>query len=64
MKVSRRLSDTTTSKLIQGHLFSALMNQEDGLIPNIEKDVFPDSVRRSVENELDRIPKVYGEGAQ
>ncbi len=48
------------------HLFSALMNQEDGLIPNIieKMGISPDSVRRSVENELDRIPKVYGEGAQ
>ena len=48
------------------HLFSALMNQEDGLIPNIieKMGISPDSVRRSIENELDRIPKVYGEGAQ
>ena len=48
------------------HLFSALMNQEDGLIPNIieKMGISPDSVRRSVENELDRLPKVYGEGAQ
>ena len=33
------------------HLFSALMNQEDGLIPNIieKMGISPDSVRRSVE---------------
>lgn len=47
------------------HLLSALMNQEDGLVPNIveKMNISADSVRRDIENELERLPKVYGEGA-
>ncbi|MBY2478920.1 ATP-dependent chaperone ClpB [Clostridioides difficile] len=47
------------------HLFSALINQEDGLIPNIieKMNISIDSLRNTVNFELDKLPKVYGEGA-
>lgn len=47
------------------HLFSALINQEDGLIPNIieKMNISIDSLRNTVNSELDKLPKVYGEGA-
>lgn len=46
------------------HLFSALIKQEDGLIPNIfEKMNIPvESLKNSVDSELDKLPKIYGEG--
>lgn len=46
------------------HLFSALIKQEDGLIPNIfEKMNIPvESLKKSVDSELDKLPKIYGEG--
>ena len=47
------------------HLFSALINQEDGLIPNIieKMNISIDSLRNTVNFEIDKLPKVYGEGA-
>lgn len=47
------------------HLFSALINQEDGLIPNIieKMNISIDALRNTVNFELDKLPKVYGEGA-
>ncbi|MCC0658838.1 ATP-dependent chaperone ClpB [Clostridioides sp. ZZV14-6154] len=47
------------------HLFSALINQEDGLIPNIieKMNISIDSLRNTVNLEMDKLPKVYGEGA-
>lgn len=46
------------------HLFSSLIKQEDGLIPNIfEKMNIPvESLKNSVDSELDKLPKIYGEG--
>ncbi|WP_010295601.1 ATP-dependent chaperone ClpB [Clostridium senegalense] len=48
------------------HLFSALVNQEDGLIPNIfeKMSVNISVLRNDLHTELDRMPKVLGEGAQ
>ncbi|MBR9649258.1 ATP-dependent chaperone ClpB [Clostridium tyrobutyricum] len=48
------------------HLFSALISEDDGLIPNIfeKMGVNIDSLRRETENVLDKMPKVLGEGAQ
>lgn len=47
------------------HLFSALVNQEDGLIPNIieKMNVSIDALKNSIYSEIDKLPKVYGEGA-
>ncbi len=47
------------------HLFSALINQEDGLIPNIveKMGVNLKALRESVKTELDKMPKVLGIGA-
>lgn len=48
------------------HLFMALVSQEDGLIPNIfsKMGVDIERLKKDIENELDRIPKVLGESAQ
>ncbi|KEI01536.1 ATP-dependent chaperone ClpB [Clostridium botulinum] len=48
------------------HLFSALVNQEDGLIPNIfeKMGVNINSLRNDLHLELDSMPKVLGEGAK
>lgn len=48
------------------HLFMAIISQEDGLIPNILGKMGADveTVKRDTEAELDRMPKVLGEGAQ
>ncbi|MGO0882382.1 ATP-dependent chaperone ClpB [Clostridioides difficile] len=47
------------------HLFSALINQEDGLIPNIieKMNISIASLRNTVNFEMEKLPKVYGEGA-
>lgn len=47
------------------HLLAALVNQEDGLIPSIieKMGVSLVSLRSSINNEMDKLPKVYGEGA-
>lgn len=47
------------------HLFSALINQEDGLIPNIieKMDVSVNALKNAINFEMDKLPKVYGEGA-
>ena len=47
------------------HLFTALVNAEDGLIPNIfaKMGVNLEAIRNDINLELQRIPKVYGEGA-
>ncbi|WMJ80807.1 ATP-dependent chaperone ClpB [Clostridium sp. MB40-C1] len=48
------------------HLFMALISQEDGLIPNIFGKMGIDlkQLKDSVHTELDKMPKVLGEGAQ
>lgn len=47
------------------HLFSALVNQEDGLIPNIFSKMGIDmkNLRFSIDNKLKSMPQVLGEGA-
>ena len=47
------------------HLLSALVEQEDGLIPNIltKMGVNIKSLKNSINNKLDSMPKVLGEGA-
>ena len=47
------------------HLFAALVNQEDGLIPNIfeKMGVNLTFLRNDIHEELERMPKVLGEGA-
>ena len=46
------------------HLFSALVNQEDGLIPNIleKMNISVTALRSSINEELDKLPQIYGEG--
>lgn len=48
------------------HLFMALISQDDGLIPNIfsRMGVNINSLRQSTHEELDKLPKVLGEGAR
>jgi ATP-dependent Clp protease ATP-binding subunit ClpB len=48
------------------HLFSALVNAEDGLVPNIFEKMGVDIklLRRDLQQQLDKLPKVLGEGAQ
>ena len=47
------------------HLFSALVNQEDGLIPNIFSKMGIDlkNLRFSIDSKLKSMPQVLGEGA-
>ena len=46
------------------HLFSALVNQEDGLIPNLlEKlNISVESLKQTIDSELNKLPQIYGEG--
>lgn len=46
------------------HLFSALVNQEDGLIPNIleKMNISVTALKSSINEELDKLPQIYGEG--
>lgn len=46
------------------HLFSALVEQEDGLVPNIltKMGISVKNLKASVNKELDAMPKVLGEG--
>lgn len=48
------------------HLFSALLNQRDGLIPSIfeKMGVDVEGIKKKVNSELERMPKVLGEGAR
>ncbi|AKN33498.1 protein disaggregation chaperone [Clostridium carboxidivorans P7] len=48
------------------HLFSALVSQEDGLIPNIFSKMGVDirALKEETSKTLDKMPKVLGEGAQ
>ncbi|MFR1710196.1 MAG: ATP-dependent chaperone ClpB [Clostridium sp.] len=48
------------------HLFSSLLNQRDGLIPNVfeKMGVDVDGLKRKVNLELEKMPKVLGEGAR
>lgn len=48
------------------HLFSALISQEDGLIPNIlgKIGINIKLLNEETNKELDKMPKVLGEGAQ
>ncbi len=46
------------------HLFSALVNQEDGLIPNIleKMNISVTALKSSIDEELNKLPQIYGEG--
>lgn len=46
------------------HLFAALVNQEDGLIPNIfeKMNISVESLKQTIDSELNRLPQIYGEG--
>ncbi|MBO3445932.1 ATP-dependent chaperone ClpB [Clostridium sp. CCUG 7971] len=46
------------------HLFSALVNQEDGLIPNIleKMNISVESLKSSIDSELSKLPQIHGEG--
>lgn len=48
------------------HLFSALVNQEDGLVPSIFEKMGIDikAIKDATHLQLDKLPKVLGEGAQ
>lgn len=48
------------------HLFMAIISQKDGLIPNVfeKMGVNLKSIENDTKNELDRMPKVLGEGAR
>jgi ATP-dependent Clp protease ATP-binding subunit ClpB len=48
------------------HLFSALVNQEDGLIPNIFEKIGVNlkALKNELHQRLNKMPKVLGEGAQ
>lgn len=48
------------------HLFSALLNQEDGLVPNIfeKMGISLKELKKDTHLQLDKMPKVLGEGAQ
>ncbi len=47
------------------HLLYALLNQEDGLIPNIieKMNISVDALKNSLENEIKKLPRVTGDGA-
>ncbi|MBB6631989.1 ATP-dependent chaperone ClpB [Clostridium algidicarnis] len=47
------------------HLFAALVQQEDGLIPNILEKIGVNlkALRDNIDSELERLPKVLGSGA-
>jgi len=47
------------------HLFSALVEQEDGLIPNIltKMDINLKLLKVDIKSALDKMPKIMGEGA-
>ena len=46
------------------HLFAALVNQEDGLIPNIfeKMNISLTALKSSIDEELNKLPQIYGEG--
>ncbi|MBV7274681.1 ATP-dependent chaperone ClpB [Clostridium sp. PL3] len=48
------------------HLFSALVEQEDGLIPNVfeKMGINLKTLKQEIHLQLDKMPKVLGEGAQ
>ncbi len=47
------------------HLFSALLNQKDGLIPNIfeKMGISVEALKQKTHLELDKMPKILGDGA-
>lgn len=47
------------------HVFSALVNQEDGLVPNIftKMEIQVKSLKDNLDRVIDSMPKVLGEGA-
>lgn len=47
------------------HLLYALVNQEDGLIPNIieKMNISVDALKNSLENDIRKLPRVTGDGA-
>ena len=71
LRVQQALNDAnaiavkyTNSQIDLIHLFSALVEQEDGLVPNIltKMEVPVKSLISSINNELESLPKVTGEG--
>ena len=46
------------------HLFSSLINQEDGLIPNIleKMNVSVEALKGTINSELNKLPQIHGEG--
>ena len=71
LRVQQALNDAnatavkyTNSQIYLIHLFSALVEQEDGLVPNIftKMGVPVKNLISSINAELDRLPKVTGEG--
>ena len=71
LRVQQALNDAnatavkyTNSQIDLIHLFSALVEQEDGLVPNIftKMGVPVKNLISSINAELDRLPKVTGEG--
>ena len=48
------------------HLFSSLVNQEDGLIPIIfeKMNINLEYLKKSIEIEINKLPKVHGQNVQ
>ena len=71
LRVQQALNDAnatavkyTNSQIDLIHLFSALVEQEDGLVPNIftKMGVPVNNLINTINNELESLPKVNGEG--
>ena len=71
LRVQQALNDAnatavkyTNSQIDLIHLFSALVEQEDGLVPNIftKMGVPVNNLINTINNELESLPKVTGEG--
>ncbi len=72
VKVSKAINDARSIAIENNHqsieiihLFMAFISDEDGLIPNIfnKMGVDVDKLKRNIQTELDRMPKVLGKGA-
>src|SRR6185369_16450368 len=48
------------------HLLWALLDQADGLVPRLlaRMDTRPEALKKELESELDRLPRVSGPGAE
>ena len=53
-------------ELFPMHLFAALLQQDEGLIPSLlqKMEIAESEVQRAVTDELNKIPAVQGEGLQ